>query len=154
MGNVGGEHDPTASGVDADELHPGRVAADRVQTYARSELDRTVIEPHAPGKIETHDADNIFHLEGTGEERMAHIATGRVVQLNFLQVKLRRREAVEGSDMVVVHWLRLCDYARPPRGALTQPKASSLSCTICARPRTTGAHRAPARWLVFAKPPY
>jgi len=103
MGNVGGKHDPAAPGMDADELHSGRVAADRVQTYARSELDRTVVEPYPPRKIETHDADDILHLEGAGEERVAHVAAGRVMQLDLLQMKLRRGEAVECADMVVMH---------------------------------------------------
>ena len=79
------------------------MAADRVQTDARSELDRTVVEPHPPGKIETHDADDVVHLEGTGEERVAHVAAGRVMQLDLLQMKLRCRKAVECSDMIVMH---------------------------------------------------
>ena len=103
MGDVGGEHDPAAPGMDADELHPRRVAADRVQTYARSELDRTVVEPHPPGEIEPHNADDILDLEGASEERVAHVAAGRVMQLDLLQMKLRRREAVECADMVVMH---------------------------------------------------
>jgi hypothetical protein len=36
MGNVGGEHNPAAARMDPDELHPRRMAADRMQTYARS----------------------------------------------------------------------------------------------------------------------
>ena len=34
MSDVGGEDDPAAPGMDADELHPRRMAADRVQTDA------------------------------------------------------------------------------------------------------------------------
>ena len=36
------------------------------------------------------------------EPRVAHVAPGRVVHLRLLQVELRRREAVEIADMVVV----------------------------------------------------
>jgi len=61
------------------------------------------VELDPPGEIEPHDVDDIVHLERAGEERVAHIAAGRVMQLDLLQMKLRRREAVERPDMVVVH---------------------------------------------------
>ena len=35
--------------------------------------------------------------------RVAHVAAGRVVQLDLLQVELRRRKAVIGADVVVMH---------------------------------------------------
>ena len=103
VGHVGGEDDPAAGGVYADELHARGVAADRVQTDAGSELDRSIVEPHPPGEVQPNDADDIFDLEGAGEERVAHVAPGRVVQLDFLQMKLRPWEAVKRPDMVVMH---------------------------------------------------
>jgi hypothetical protein len=95
MGHVGSEHDPAAAGMDADELHAWGVAADRVQTDARSQLDRSVVEPHPPGEVEPHYADDILDFKRARKERVPHIAPGRVVQLDFLQMKLRRWEAVK-----------------------------------------------------------
>jgi hypothetical protein len=103
MGHVGSEHDPAAAGMDADELHAWGVAADRVQTDARSQLDRSVVEPHPPGEVEPHYADDILDFKRARKERVPHIAPGRVVQLDFLQMKLRRWEAVKRPDMVVMH---------------------------------------------------
>jgi hypothetical protein len=82
---------------------PGECPSTGVQANARSELDRPITELDPPREIEPHDADNILDLEGAGEERMAHMAAGRVVQFNFLQMKLRRRKPVECSDVVVMH---------------------------------------------------
>ena len=79
------------------------MAADRVQTDARSELGRSVVEPYPPGEVQPHDTDDILDLERARKERVPHVAPGRVVQFDFLQMKLRHREAVERPDMVVMH---------------------------------------------------
>ena len=50
MGDVGGEDDPAAASVDADELHTRRVAAHRVQTDARRKLGRPVVELDPAGQ--------------------------------------------------------------------------------------------------------
>jgi hypothetical protein len=55
------------------------------------------------GKIEPHDPDHVLDLERAGEERVAHVAAGRVVQFHLLQMELRIGEAVKIADMVVVH---------------------------------------------------
>ena len=62
-----------------------------------------VVELDAPRKIEPHDPDHVFDLERTGEERVTHVAAGRVVQFHLLQMELRIGEAVKIADMVVVH---------------------------------------------------
>src|SRR5438093_1519634 len=89
--------------MDADELHAWGVAADRMQTDAGCELDRSIVEPHAPGEVLPHDPDDILDLKGAGEEWVAHMAPRRVVHLDFLQMKLRRWKAVKRPDMVVMH---------------------------------------------------
>ena len=61
------------------------------------------MEPDPAGEIQPHDADHVLDLERMGEERMAHVMPGRVVQLGLLQMKLRLGKAVEGADVVVVH---------------------------------------------------
>ncbi len=55
------------------------------------------------GEIQPHDADHVLDLKRMGEERMAHVMPGRVVQLGLLQMKLRLGKPVEGADVVVVH---------------------------------------------------
>ena len=103
MAHVGGDDDPAAACMHADELHAGRMAADRMNTDPRREFDRPVVELDAAREIEPHDADDILDLERASEERVAHVAAGRVMQFDFLQMKLRFREAVECPDMVVMH---------------------------------------------------
>ena len=89
MRHVGSEHDPAAAGMDADELHAWGVAADRVQTDAGSELDRSVVKAHPPGEVQPHDADDIIDLERAGEERVPIWRPVIVVQLDFLQMTAR-----------------------------------------------------------------
>ena len=68
-----------------------------------AQLGGAVIELDALRKVQPHDADHVLDLEGAGEVRVAHVAAGRVVQFDLLQMELRRREAVIGADMVVMH---------------------------------------------------
>lgn len=74
-----------------------------MQRDARRELCGAVIELDALRKIEPNDPDHVLDLERAGEERMTHVAAGRVVQFDLLQMKLRIGEAVKIADMVVVH---------------------------------------------------
>jgi hypothetical protein len=50
-----------------------------------------------------HDPDHILDLERAGEKPMAHVAAGRVVQFDLLQMETRVGKSVEIADMVVVH---------------------------------------------------
>lgn len=79
------------------------MATDRMQADARTQLRWAVIEFDALRKIEPHDPDHVLDLERAGEERMAHVAAGRVVQFHLLQMKLRIGKAVKITDMVVMH---------------------------------------------------
>src|SRR5271154_5729549 len=103
MADVGGEYDPAAAGMNADELHARGVTADRMQGDPRRQLDRSVVELDPPREVEPHDADDILDLERAGEERMAHVMAGGVMQLGLLQMELRRRKAGKRADMVVMH---------------------------------------------------
>jgi ferredoxin-NADP reductase len=60
-----------------------------VQADPRRGLDRPAIEPHAARETEPHDADDVLDLEGMGEERVAHVVAGRVVQFGFLHAENR-----------------------------------------------------------------
>jgi hypothetical protein len=73
-----------------------------VQGDAGRKLRAAIVEENALGVVEPHHADDVLHLEGMREARIAHVAPGRVVHLRLLQVELRRRKAVEIADMVVV----------------------------------------------------
>ena len=89
--------------MDKHELHARRMPADRMQGDAWRQLRGAVVEFDALRKIEPHDPDHVLDLERAGEERMAHVASGRVVQFDLLQVELRARKPVKIADMVVVH---------------------------------------------------
>jgi hypothetical protein len=54
-------------------------------------------------KVQLHDADDILDFKRAGEVRIAHVAAGRVVQFDLLQVELRRRKAVKRADVVIMH---------------------------------------------------
>src|SRR4029077_3557293 len=63
MADVRGKDDPAAARMNADELHPRRVAADRMYADSRSKLDRPVVELDPLGEVEPHDADDVLDLE-------------------------------------------------------------------------------------------
>src|SRR5438034_3913528 len=69
------------------------MAADRVQTDAGGEFDRSIVEPHPPGEVQPHDPDDILDFERARKEGVPHVTPGRVVQLDFLQMKLRHQES-------------------------------------------------------------
>jgi hypothetical protein len=102
MGHIGSHDDPAAARVHADKLHARRMAADRMQADTRCELDWPVVEPHSSREVQPYEADDILDFESPCEVLVPHVAAGRVVQLGFLQMKLRRREALEGAGVVVV----------------------------------------------------
>ena len=78
------------------------MAADRVQRHARRKLRVAVVEHHALGIIQPHDAAHVLDLERMGQARIAHVAPGGVGQLALLEMKPRFRKAVEIADMVVM----------------------------------------------------
>ena len=82
------------------------MSADR-QDDAGRQLCGAVVKLDALRKIEPHDPRHVLDLERAGEERMAHVAAGRVVQFDLLQVELRIGKAVKIADMVVVH---MCEH--------------------------------------------
>jgi len=53
-------------------------------------------------KIEPHDPDHVLDLERPGEEGVAHVTPGRVVQFDLLQMELRIRKPVEIPDVIVM----------------------------------------------------
>ena len=123
----------------AHELHSRRVAADRVQSDPRRQLDGPAVEPDPPGEVQPHEAHHILDLERAGEVRMAHVVPGRVVQLDFLQMELRRRETVEGADMVVMHMGQdhIGDGAavEPDEARATWPGSADAAARAPPRPR-------------------
>ena len=63
MADVGGKHDESAPGPDADELKPGRMAACRMHRKAGSKLGVAVVEEDAARIVEPHDAADVLDLE-------------------------------------------------------------------------------------------
>src|SRR3546814_2522095 len=55
MGHVGGDDDPAAAGVDADELQPGRVPARPMHADARGDRRVAGIERHPACIVQPHD---------------------------------------------------------------------------------------------------
>ena len=63
MADVGGEHDESPAGPDANELKPGRMAAGRVYREAGSELGVAIIEQDAARIVQPHNPADVLDLE-------------------------------------------------------------------------------------------
>src|SRR5258708_10334694 len=102
MGDDGGEHDKSATGLDQDELTPRRMYASRVDRQARRKLRVAVVEHHAPRIIQPHNPAHVLDLERMGQPRIVHVAPGSIGQFALLEVKPRLWKAVEIAHMVVM----------------------------------------------------
>jgi hypothetical protein len=78
------------------------MAARRVNGDAGSELRIAVVEEDTARIVQTHDAANVFNLEGMCQPRVAHVFPGRISELALLEMKSRAGKAVEISDVVVM----------------------------------------------------
>src|ERR1700722_1760034 len=102
MTDVGGDHDKSAGGLDADKLKPRRMSADRMHRQAGRKLGVAIVEHHAAGIVQPHHPADVLDLERMRQPRILHVAPGGIEQFAFLQMKPRLRKAVEISDMVVM----------------------------------------------------
>ena len=63
MADIGGEHDKTPAGPDANELKPGRMTAGRMYRQAGSKLGVAIVEHDAARIVEPHDPADVLDLE-------------------------------------------------------------------------------------------
>src|SRR3546814_7053815 len=94
MGHVGGDDDPAAAGVDADELQPGRVPARPMHADARGDRRVAGIERHPACIVQPHDAAHVLDLERMGEPRIAPVAARSEEHKSELQSLMRISYAV------------------------------------------------------------
>src|SRR5262249_50166110 len=52
--------------------------------------------------VQTHDAADVFHLEGMRQPRVVHVSPGGVGEFALLEMKSRAGKAIEISDVVVM----------------------------------------------------
>ena len=63
MTDVGGQHDESAAGPDANELKPGRMAACGMYGKAGSELGVAIVEQDPARIVEPYDPADVIDLE-------------------------------------------------------------------------------------------
>ena len=78
------------------------MAADQMQRDSGKELGVAVVELDSPGVNAPHHAGDVLCLEGAAVALFAHVAPGRVLHLQVLQVQRRRGKQLEIADVVVV----------------------------------------------------